>query len=78
MPQKPFVDREFPLPFDEVDELDDEHDAPLETADDDVLCIRGGGVGLFFLFTQTPFVDKYESVEWSRELVEDFPFVINC
>ena len=36
IPQKPLDNREFPLPFDEVDELDDdEQDAPLETADDD-------------------------------------------
>jgi len=33
----------------------------------------------FFLFKQIPFVDKHESVEWSRDVVvEDFPFVINC
>ena len=33
IPQKPFVEREFALPFDEVDELDDdEHDAALDTA----------------------------------------------
>ncbi len=79
IPQKPFVEREFALLFDDDDELDDdEHDAALETADDDVLWIRGGGVGLFFLFIEIPFVDKHESVEWSRDVVEDFPFVINC
>jgi hypothetical protein len=33
---------------------------------------------LFFLFAQIPFVDRDESVEWSRDVVEDFPFVINC
>ncbi len=80
IPQKPFVERALPLPFEDVDELDDdEHDAALETADDDdVLWIRGGGVGLFFLLIEIPFVDKHESVEWSRDVVEDFPFVINC
>jgi hypothetical protein len=79
IPQKPFVERKFPLPFDDDDELDDdEHDAALETADDDVLWIRGGGVGFVFLFVEIPFVDKHESVEWSRDVVEDFPFVINC
>ena len=74
------VEREFPLPFDEVEELDDdEQDAALETADDDdVLWTRGGGVGLVFLFPQIPFVDRAESVEWSRDVVEDFPLVINC
>jgi hypothetical protein len=81
IPQKPFVKREVPPPllFDDDDELDDdEHDAALDTADDEVLWIRGGGVGLLFLLIQIPFVDNDESVEWSRELIEDFPLVINC
>ncbi len=65
----------MPLPLDEVDELDeDEHDAALETADDEVLWIRGGGVGLFFL----PLMHRDESVEWSRDVAEDLPLVINC
>ncbi len=69
IPQKPFVERRFPLPLEEVDELeDDEHEAALETADDDVLWIRGGGVGLVFLLIEIPFVDKDESVEWSLEV----------
>ncbi len=33
---------------------------------------------MVFLFIEIPFVDKHESVEWSRDVVEDFPFVINC
>lgn len=81
IPQYPFVEREFPLQCDDVDELDedDELDPPLDTADDDdVLWIRGGGVGLFFLLIIMPFVERHESVEWSRDGTVVLPLVINC
>ena len=65
IPQKPLVKRALPLPLDDEVELDDddEHDAALDTAEEDVLCVRGGGVGLFFLLSDTPVLDRHESVE---------------
>ena len=41
--------------------------------------MRGGGVGLFFLFIEIALFDRQEeSVEWSREFMAVFPLVINC
>ena len=79
IPQKPLAKRELPFPVEDDEELEEEEqEAALDTAEDEVLWVRGGGVGLFFLFSEIPLLDKHESVEWSRELADDFPLVISC